>query len=213
MNPQQRRPHAGLGPDCRAAPRADAAREFLWPSRRQVLRTGLLGALALWGGGLTDGWLPSRAWAADEGAGLTFFRAKDLAMVRAVMASFLDWALPSAPAARQEALKGAVGAADRYFSTFTPAVQAEYRQAFDLLGLAPVRWLGGLWSAWDAAPAASVNAYLEGLRTGRLGLSRQLFLLLEGVAVAGWYSQPASWVALGYPGPPAPARPSGERPL
>jgi hypothetical protein len=151
--------------------------------------------------------------AADAPAGLAFFRAKDLPLGRAVVAAFLDWTLPAGSAAREEAVTRTLAAADRYFSSFSPAVQAEALQAFDVLNLAPVRWLGGLWSSWESASPGEVNRYLEGLRTGRFSLGRQLFQLLAGVATVGWYSQPLSWAAIGYPGPPDLPHPSGERPL
>jgi len=213
MNAPRSSAPAAPAPVFRAPSTPDATRSLLWPSRRQLLRTSLAGALALWGGSAASALLPARAAAAGEAAGLAFFRAKDLPMARAVILAFLDWTLPSDPAARREAVQQAIATADRYFSSFAPAVQAEAQQAFDLLGLAPVRWLGGLFSGWDSAPAASVNRYLESMRTGWLGLSRQIFLLLEGVAVVGWYGQAASWKSIGYPGPPQPARPSGEKPL
>ncbi|MFI5401193.1 MAG: hypothetical protein ACHQZQ_09105, partial [SAR324 cluster bacterium] len=132
---------------------------------------------------------------------------------RAVISSFLDWTLPADPAARDEAVARTISAADRYFSSYTPAVQAEALQALDLVGLAPVRWLGGLWSPWESASPGSVNRFLERLRTGRLSLARQVFRFLEGMATVGWYGQPAAWPAIGYPGPPNVPRPSGERPL
>jgi hypothetical protein len=183
------------------------------PSRRQLLKTGAIGALGLWGAGIAGQWLPHPAWAADAPQGLAFFRAKDLPLVRAIVGSFLDWTLSADAAARQEAVMHTISAADGYFSSFTPAVQAEALQGLDLLGLAPVRWLGGLWAPWESAAPADVNRFVEGLRTGRLSLSRQLFQFLEGVATVGWYGQPASWPAIGYPGPPNVPRPSGERPL
>lgn len=196
------------------------ARAAWRPSRRVLLRTGLLGALGLWGASTLARNLPAAATtvvtAAAEpstGAALAFFRPKDLPLARAVIGALLDWSLPSEPAARETAIAQAVREADTYFSSFEPAVQDEARQALDLLGLAPVRWLGGLWSDWATATPAAVNAYLEGLRTGRLGLSRQIYRLLEGVAVVGWYSQPAAWPTIGYPGPLTLTRPRGEAPL
>jgi len=182
-------------------------------SRRQLLKIGAWASLGLWGAGIGGQWLPRTVWAADAPPGLAFFRTKDLPLVRAVTGAFLDWALPADSTARQEAVTRTISAADRYFSSFTPAVQAEALQAFDLLNFAPVRWLGGVWSGWDSASSSQVNRYLEGLRTGRLSLSRQVFQLLAGVATVGWYSLPASWAAIGYPGPPNPPRPTGERPL
>ena len=197
----------------RVGPPAVGPFAALRPSRRQLLKTGALAALGLWGAGLAGRWLPASAWAADGAQGWAFFRPKDISLARAVVRSFLDWTLPAHPAAREEAVTRTLAAADRYFSSYTPAVQAEALQAFDLLLLAPVRWLGGLWSPWESASPAEVNRFLEGLRTGRLSLARQVFRFLEGMATVGWYGQPAAWPAIGYPGPPNVPRPAGERPL
>jgi hypothetical protein len=200
------------------APRTRAA----WrPSRRVLLQTGVLGALGLWGASVVArGVAPAAAaegaapaGAAGNEAALAFFRAKDGPLARAAIEALLDWTLPSGPAARGEAVEGALLAADRYFASYTPAVQDEARQALDLLELAPVRWLGGLWSDWGVAEPAAVNRYLERLRTSRLSLLRQVYRLLEGIATVGWYSQPVAWPGIGYPGPPSVPRPAGEAPL
>ena len=198
------------------------------PSRRQLLRTGAVAAVGLWGVSVAGAWRSGTALAANGTAlaangtalaangtgGMAFFRAKDLPVMRAVAGAFLDGALPAGSAGvRLDAIDRTVAGADRYFSAYSPAVQAEALQAFDLLGLAPVRWLGGMWSSWESATPAEVNGYLERLRTGRLSLARQVFQLVAGLAVVGWYGQPAAWGAIGYPGPPNPPRPLGERPL
>jgi hypothetical protein len=184
------------------------------PSRRQLLKTGAAAAVGLWGVSVAGAWLENSALAASGPSGLAFFRPKDLPLMRAVVGAHLEWALPQGGnAIRLDAIDRTIAAADRYFSSYSPAVQAEALQGFDLIGLAPVRWLGGLWSSWESASTADVNRYLEGLRTGRFSLSRQLYQLIAGLAVVGWYSQPSSWAAIGYPGPPNPPRPLGERPL
>lgn len=201
-------------PACRSPSALARVSAASWqPSRRQLLKTGAVAAVGLWGVGVTGAWL-SQAEAATGAAGMAFFRAKDLPLMRAVAGAYLDGMLPvGSLAVRMDAVDRTIAAADRYFSSYSPAVQAEALQAFDLLGLAPMRWLGGLWSSWESASPADVNRFLERLRTGRFALSRQIFQLVAGLAVVGWYSQPASWAAIGYPGPPNPPRPLGERPL
>ena len=195
------------------------------PSRRALLRTGVLGALGLWGASTLARGLPpalaakpalaaeaADATAANGSAPLVFFQPGHVPIARAVIGALNDGSLPVDPAARREAIARGVLAADAYFSSYTPAVQDEARQALDLLGLAPVRWWGGLWAGWADAAPADVNAYLEGWRTGRLRISRQVYHLLAGIGSVGWYSQPAAWAGIGYPGPPDLPRPSGEAP-
>lgn len=192
------------------------------PSRRALLRTGVLGALGLWGASTLARGLPpalaanpalAAGEAGAEGAALAFFQPGHVPIARAVIGALNDGSLPAEPAARREAIARGVLAADAYFSSYTPAVQDEARQALDLLGLAPVRWWGGLWAGWADAAPADVNAYLEGWRTGRLRISRQVYHLLAGIGSVGWYSQPAAWAGIGYPGPPDLPRPEGEQPL
>ena len=65
-----------------------------------------------------------------------------------------------------------------------------------------MRWLLGVWSAWERASEAQVQAARETLRTSRFVTARQIFQLLSAVATVGWYGQPQSWAAIGYPGPP-----------
>jgi hypothetical protein len=206
--------------DNMALPKAPApvpsARGPAWrTSRRQLLKTGLAGTCALaaagWATGWAGGWTSRSAWAA---AGGTFIRAQDEALARAVIQAFVGWALPADPSARKAAVEEALGTADAYFASFTPAVQAEAQQAFDLLNIGLVRWLvAGVSNPWESASAQQVNGFLESFRTSRFAMLRQIFQLLEGVATVGWYGQRASWAALGYPGPPQFNRPTGEKPL
>ena len=180
-------------------------------SRRRFLETGILGALALSGAGLLGRWTAAFGQPANSYA---FFRGADIALARAVLRSFLDSGLPKEPAARGAAIDDALEVADRYFSSFSPAVQADALQAFDLLDLWLVRrWIAGVSSPWESASAQQVNAFLENFRVSRLDTLRQIYRLLEGVATVGWYGQPAAWAQLDYPGPITIERPRGEAPL
>jgi hypothetical protein len=180
------------------------------PSRRELLKVGLLGSLALTGAGYVGGFV-ARAQAAQ--GKLAFFRPGDEALARAVIRSFLSGILPAEPAANRQAVEESLATTDRYFAALSPATQGEAQQALGLMNLAPVRWLLGVWSPWASAGEAQVNAALEALRTSRLATARQIFQLLSAMATVGWYGQPASWAAIGYPGPPTVPRPRGEKPL
>ncbi len=180
-------------------------------SRRRFLATAFLGGLALSGAGLAG----RRVRAAEPPASpYAFFRASDIALARAVFESFFEAELPKDPGARGAAIGDALAVADRYFSSFSPAVQADARQAFDLLNLWIVRrWVAGVSAPWESAPAQEVSAFLENFRVSRFDTPRQIFRLLEGVATVGWYGRPAAWPRLGYPGPVRIDRPGGEAPL
>lgn len=193
------------------APEPQRVRPAWQPTRRQLLKTGMAGTVALATAGWYAGFTASPALASG---GATFIRPQDEALARAVIQAFVGWTLPAEPAARKAAVDEAVRTVNGYFGSFTPAVQEEAQQAFDLLNIGLVRWLvAGVRNPWDQASPAQVNEFLEGFRTSRFATKRQIFQLLEGVATVGWYGQKASWAALGYPGPPQFARPSGEKPL
>ncbi len=180
-------------------------------SRRRFLKTGILGSLALIGAGLAGRWARATESLANPYA---FFRGTDIPLARAVLTSFVESALSQEPAAHAAAIDEALAVADRYFSSFSPAVQADALQAFDLLNLWLVRrWFAGVSAPWESASAQEVNAFLESFRVSRLDTFRQIYRLLEGVATVGWYGRPASWPQLGYPGPVQIARPKGEAPL
>jgi hypothetical protein len=170
---------------------------------------GWLGSLALAGAGSVGGFL-TRAQAQGR---LAFFRPGDEALARAVIRSFLSGILPAEPEANRQAVEQTLRTADRYLVALSPATQGEARQALGLMNLAPVRWLLGVWSPWTSAGEAQVQAALEALRTSRFATARQIFQLLSGMATVGWYGQPTSWAAIGYPGPPSVPRPHGEQPL
>ena len=189
--------------------RSARARAPWRPSRRELFKVGWLVSLALAGAGSVGGFVAR----AQEQGRLVFFRPGDEALARAVIRSFLSGILPAEAAANRQAVEQTLAAADRYFAALSPATQGEARQALGLVSLAPVRWLLGVWSPWTRAGEAQVQAALEALRTSRFVTARQIFQLLSGMATVGWYGQPASWAAIGYPGPPTVPRPQGDKPL
>jgi len=85
----------------------------------------------------------------------------------------------------------------------TPAVQAEVGQLLALLRFLPTRLaLAGIASPLDEAPAADIAAFLDRWRESRFDLLRASYQALTQLIQAAWYDNPASWPAIGYPGPP-----------
>lgn len=156
--------------------------------------------------------------AAREGApahrgDLKLFRAKDVPLVHIVTLSFLNELLPSQSLERSKALDAAVKTADWYFSALPPLAHGEIRKALDVLHMAPVRWLGGVWGDWDTASVEDMHGFMEWCRTSRFELPRKMFFLLEAVATIGWYGQAQSWPGIGYYAAHDIARATGEDPL
>jgi hypothetical protein len=55
---------------------------------------------------------------------------------------------------------------------------------------------------WGEASEAEVGAFLDGWRGSSLGLLRSGYHALHDLILGAWYADPATWAALGYPGPP-----------
>ena len=163
--------------------------------RRRLLKLGAAsaallvvggGALAAFQPGLVDGRLSSGA------------REVFLAVGRGV----LEGALPAAgPAAALEAM---VQRVDMLVQGLPPHAQAELSQLLALLGSAPGRsLLAGLGSDWPQASTGEVQTALASMRFSGLSLRQQAYQALHDIVNGAYFSERATWVALGYPGPVA----------
>lgn len=169
------------------------------PTRRRVLKYGLAGGLVLAGAGVLGGLL-LRPGQAPPAAGLGFLTARDAGLFDAVSAVLLAGVAPGGTSV--------IAGIDRAIGRLPPATQAELRQLFDLLELAPARLLlTGLWADWPEAGPGPVSAALDGLKGSSLALKRSVYGALHELTMAAWYGAPKSWAAIGYDGPPAVARP------
>ncbi len=181
------------------------------PSRRRLLQCGLAGSALL----VASGWLPRGAVKAQaaENAGdslwnFATFNAQHRRILAAVAPVILSEALPPPGPERAAAVTDILHGCDAYFSRMSLPVQAEGHQALDLLDIAPLRLLlGGMWTGWEKSPPRVIAGFLDELRTSRVGLKRSLYQFLHDMCLVGWYGNPRSWAAIGYPGPPDVPRP------
>ena len=185
-----------------AARGAHTTLDLLRPSRRQLLKAGVLGCAAL-----AFASLAARAraqGAAQPLAGdFAFLTPEDRVIVAAIAPVMLAGALPAGGAARQSAEAEVVEGVDRAISGLAPATQAELRQLFDLLGLGIARVLvAGLWPSWDEAGAEDIAGFLARWKESRFDLLRSAYLGLHELIIAAWYGNPRAWPRIGYPGPP-----------
>ena len=165
-------------------------------TRRTFLKAGLLSAALLAVGG---GWYrvthpsPPRGFVLDGEA-----RAALGAIVPAILAD----ALPAAPAGRARA-RAAPTARGHPANLGLPLhAQQEVQDLFGLLALAPARrLLTGVADGWAAAKEADVAAFLQDWRTHRFALMRTAYAALHDLVLGAWYSDPAHWEAIGFPGP------------
>jgi hypothetical protein len=160
-------------------------------NRRQFIQTGLAGSLLL----SFAGWL--------NAAGTRSLTVAEREMLAAVVAAFLDGALPTEGAARKKRVALTVDGIARAVSGLSSATQKEVGDLFGLLTLAPGRLLvAGLGRAWAEASVAEVTDFLQSWRSSRLGLLQSGYAALHDLTFGAWYARPDSWEAIGYPGPP-----------
>lgn len=164
-------------------------------SRRTFLKAGGLAALALAAGG---------AFYRARYSGTPHRIALDgeaRAALHAILPAILAGALPQ-DAGREAALTSTVDGVHQAILGLPPGTQKEVQDLFGLLALAPARrLLTGIAGGWEGAHIDEVSACLEDWRQHRLGLLRSAYHALHDLALGAWYAQPASWAAIGYPGP------------
>jgi hypothetical protein len=80
--------------------------------------------------------------------------------------------------------------------------QGELSQLLALLhSAAGRRAVAGLEPDWPQASAVQVQAALKDMRFSRLQLRRQAYQALHDIVGGAYFSEPATWTMLGYPGP------------
>ncbi len=165
-------------------------------SRRSFLKAGALAALVLAaGGGLYRHTHPPapKGFVLDDGA-----RGALHAIVPAILAGML----PAEPRARTQAIAATTARLDQTILGLPLAAQQEVQDLFGLLALGPARrLLTGIPHGWAEAKDAEVSAWLQDWRTHRIGLLRTAYQALHDLVLGSWYSDPANWAAIGYPGP------------
>jgi hypothetical protein len=124
------------------------------------------------------------------------------AALGAIVPAVLAGALPADPAERSAALERTVEGVHTAISHLPLAVQKEVQDLFGLLALAPARrLLTGVAGGWTTADPQQVSAFLQDWRMHRFALLRSAYGALHDLSFGAWYAQPASWNAIGYPGP------------
>ncbi|WP_026330394.1 MULTISPECIES: hypothetical protein [Caldimonas] len=163
--------------------------------RRTFLRVGLGSALVL--GSLGAGlWWWRPGWADGQ-----FTPGARRVLVR-LCEAVLACTLPEEDAARARVLEGLIARLQGFAAGLPAATRAELGQLLGLMALPPGRrWLVGLAQDWDRASLAQVQAGLEQMRQSAWVLRRQTYHALRDMINATYFSDPAQWPLLGYPGP------------
>ncbi|NQW94011.1 MAG: hypothetical protein HQ446_08260 [Polaromonas sp.] len=121
---------------------------------------------------------------------------------RAIGMGVLDKTLPEQIDAKKESLTGLLSRIDVLVSALPPHAQAELSQLLSILATGPGRLaLAGLGTPWASASIPDVQAALQDMRFSRLAVRQQAYAALHDITAGAYFSEPATWAFLGYPGP------------
>ena len=163
--------------------------------RRSWLKLSLAGAAALAVGGGAVAWIEP-AWREGRltAAGRRVFTHAGRA--------FLDGSLPTDSAQRIQALSGFLDRTDALIAALPAHAQRELSQLLSLLATTPGRRaVAGLAPEWNDATVPEIRRALQSMRLSRLTLRQQAYQALHDITGSAYFSDPATWQVLGYPGP------------
>lgn len=164
--------------------------------RRRLLKLGLVSATAI---GVVGSFALFLQGPETQGKPLT---GSALGVLSTVSAVLLEGSVPKDASNRAVTLAGFPDRLANTVSGLSLGSQRELAQLLSMLALAPGRRiLSSLGSDWSVASTEEIRDALETMRRSRLLLRRQVYHALRDLARAAWYTDPNTWVALGYPGP------------
>jgi hypothetical protein len=168
------------------------------PSRRSILKRGLLGGALLAAGGAGFLALRGGRQIAVPRDGLRVFSPREYAVLDALAHRFIG-TLPGWPTV--EAV-GVALAVDRIAQRTEPSVQAELKQLLGLFDNALAGFLfGGRTRPFTALDPGDQDRVLEEWRDSRIALRRTGYNVLRTLVLAGYFQSPLTWKPIGYPGP------------
>jgi hypothetical protein len=123
-------------------------------------------------------------------------------ILRVVAMALLGSALsPDAPARAAEIARTNTAIA-ALIDNFPAHTRKEVSDLFTLLSLKPARALLGYSGDWQDADVPKVAQFLYDLRDSSIGMKQQAYFALHDLVLGSFYSEPQTWKATGYPGPP-----------
>lgn len=124
------------------------------------------------------------------------------AVFAAVSSAVLDKTLPAESTSRQAEIDDLLARIDVLVGALPSHAQDELSQLLAVLASTVGRHgLAGLGTPWAEASVADVQAALQGMRLSSLALRQQAYAALHDITAGAYFSAPASWDLLGYPGP------------
>jgi len=169
-------------------------------NRRGFLKVGVLGSLTLALGSsfhaLSIGYSVSHP--AKE---RVFLRKQDTEFLLAIAPAILNKNYPGILG--EQAAERLLTALDNMMLTFNNFSQKQLLQLFDLMSVAPLRYLaGGPFAPWSKASKQQASDFLVDWQNSSLSLKRMGYSSLCKLITMSWYAQPENFIQSGYPGPP-----------
>ncbi|MHB8145486.1 MAG: hypothetical protein ACYDG0_06465 [Vulcanimicrobiaceae bacterium] len=172
-------------------------------TRRQLIRTGIAGAVVLAVAGVGYQLYSDERAAPPDAHAYKVLDTEARVIVGAIAPAMLAGALPSAKEPRALAIRAVVRGFDTAVAGLSPSVQGEVHQLLSLLGFPLTRWtVAGVWAPWHEASVAEVDGFLTRWRYSSFAMLRSGYDALHQLVNAAWYGNAESWPAIGYAGPP-----------
>lgn len=167
-------------------------------TRRELVRRGIVGTILFAAmGAAAVFWWPTRRRRPRPG-----LRVLDEGEA-SILAAVAETVLAIEPGAPSPEAVDVVGRVDALLGRSPAAVGKEFARLLRLFenGTTGIVTATG-WTSFTAAAPASREARLRAWQTSRVALFRTGFQAMKRLCGACYYSAPASWPAIGYPGPP-----------
>ena len=121
---------------------------------------------------------------------------------QAAARGLLEGTLPAREPARGTALAALLDRVDALIAGLPSHAQAELSQLLALLASAPGRRLfAELPGPWPSATEAQIQQSMQSMRLSPLALRQQAYQALHDIVGGAYFSEPATWTQMGYPGP------------
>ncbi len=170
-------------------------------TRRGFLQLGLMGTatLAL---GSAVATLTGCATPLEKTSKFKFLKPDDREFFAALIPVVLSKSFPG-ELNEKSAMHRTLLALDDLIYTLQEHNQSQMRMMFNALSVAPIRiFAGASWTSWKDMSPEQVNDFLIDWRDSSIQLKRMGYVSLSKLINISWYSQPESFAATGYPGPP-----------
>lgn len=193
-SPAMSSPNPSAAPDGAAVEPTLASRRL---DRRRLLQIGA-GAAALIAIAGTGAALWSPGWRGGK------LSASGRVLFASVAQSVLEGSLPNDATQRARAIASLLDRLEATLAGLPSPTRAQVSQLLGLLQIGPARrWLCGLEPPWSDAAPHDVDRALARLRASDDELRQQVYHALRDLVGASYFSDPATWTLLGYPGPTA----------